>query len=174
MNLSLSARWQLGLWPGAIPLFLLTTVIAGSLTALGALSNTASIIATLRYPYFFQVVRFTLWQATLSTLISIILAVPVARAYARRPAFAGRNILITLMGLPVVMPVIVAVFGIVAVYGRSGLLNSLLQPIGISMSFELYVSTSSSRESSASYDDFNLSLQYCVWHLFVSKIKNSH
>ena len=128
MSLTLSTRWQLALWPGAIALFLLTAVIAGSLTAVSTLSDTASIIATLRDPYFFQVVRFTLWQATLSTLISIILAVPVARAYARRPAFAGRKILITLMGLPVVMPVIVAVFGIVAVYGRSGLLNFLLQP----------------------------------------------
>ena len=100
MSLTLDTRWQLGLWPGAIALFLLTAVIAGSLTAVSALSDTASIIATLRDPYFFQVVRFTLWQATLSTLISVILAVPVTRAYARRPAFAGRKILITLMGLP--------------------------------------------------------------------------
>ena len=138
MSLTLNTRWQLGLWPGAIALFLLTAVIAGSLAAVSALSDTASIIATLHDPYFFQVVRFTLWQATLSTLISVILAVPVARAYARRPAFAGRKILITLMGLPVVMPVIVAVFGIVAVYGRSGLLNFLLQPTGVSAPIELY------------------------------------
>ena len=138
MSLTLNTRWQLGLWPGAIALFLLTAVIAGSLTAVSALSDTASIITTLRDPYFFQVVRFTLWQATLSTLISVILAVPVARAYARRPAFTGRKILITLMGLPVVMPVIVAVFGIVAVYGRSGLLNFLLQPTGVSVPIELY------------------------------------
>jgi len=80
VNLTLSTRWRPGLWPGAIALFLLTAVIAGSLTALGALSDTAFIIATLRDPYFFQVVRFTLWQATLSTLISIILAVHVAHA----------------------------------------------------------------------------------------------
>ena len=119
MNLTLSTRWPLGLWPGVIALFLLTAVIAGSLIAVSSVSDTASIVTTLRDPYFFQVVRFTLWQATLSTLISIILAVPVARAYARRRVFAGRQILITLMGLPVVMPVIVAVFGIVAVYGLS-------------------------------------------------------
>ena len=106
--------------------------------ALGlALSDTDSITATLR-DRIFQVVRFTSGEATPPTRLSIILAVPVARAYARRPAFAGRKILITLMGLPVVMPVIVAVFGIRGVYGRSGLLNFLLQPTGISMSFELY------------------------------------
>jgi len=138
VNRTLNAHWRLGLWPGAMALLLLIIVIAGSLTAVSSLSRPASIVATLLDPYFFQVVRFTLWQATLSTLISIVLAVPVARAYARRPAFTGRNILITLMGLPVVMPVIVAVFGIVAVYGRSGLLNFLLQPTGASVPFELY------------------------------------
>ena len=117
---------------------LLTVLIVGSLTAVGSASRPFSVAATLFDPYFLQVVQFTVWQATLSTLISVILAIPVARAYARRPVFIGRGILITLMGLPVVMPVIVAVFGIVAVYGRSGLLNTVLQPAGLTIPLEIY------------------------------------
>jgi hypothetical protein len=48
--------------------------------------------------------RFTLWQALLSALISVGLAVPVARALARR-RFPGRGALITLMGAPFILPV---------------------------------------------------------------------
>ncbi|MBT5818277.1 MAG: ABC transporter permease subunit, partial [Proteobacteria bacterium] len=130
-------RW-FGLWPGLIVALLLAVLIVGTLTAVGGASHSFSVAVTLFDPYVLQVMRFTVWQATLSTLISVILAIPVARAYARRPVFIGRGILITLMGLPVVMPVIVAVFGIVAVYGRSGLLNTVLQPAGLTIPLEIY------------------------------------
>jgi len=68
--------------------------------------------------------RFTLLQATLSAGISVALAVPVARALARR-RFAGRRALITVMGAPFILPVIVAVLGLLAVFGRAGWLNQM-------------------------------------------------
>ncbi|NNE87387.1 MAG: thiamine/thiamine pyrophosphate ABC transporter permease ThiP [Silicimonas sp.] len=74
-------------------------------------------------------VRFTLWQAFLSSLISCVLAIPVARALARR-RFWGRRLLITLLGAPFLLPVIVAVFGLIAIFGRGGLANALLGSIG--------------------------------------------
>ncbi|MHC0052243.1 thiamine/thiamine pyrophosphate ABC transporter permease ThiP [Actibacterium sp. D379-3] len=70
-------------------------------------------------------VRFTLIQALLSAGLSVALAVPVARALARR-RFAGRGLLITLLGAPFILPVIVAVLGLLAVFGRSGVLNVAL------------------------------------------------
>ena len=63
--------------------------------------------------------RFTLVQAALSALLSVALAIPVARALARR-RFPGRGAVIALMGAPFVLPVIVAVLGLVAVFGRTG------------------------------------------------------
>ncbi|NBR88407.1 MAG: thiamine/thiamine pyrophosphate ABC transporter permease ThiP, partial [Rhodobacteraceae bacterium] len=60
--------------------------------------------------------RFTLWQAVISTVLSIALAVPVARALARR-AFPGRGLLVTLLGAPFLLPVLVAVLGLLAVFG---------------------------------------------------------
>lgn len=69
--------------------------------------------------------RFTLTQAALSALISVALAVPLARALARR-RFPGRGALITLLGAPFLLPVIVAVMGLLAVFGRAGLLNAAL------------------------------------------------
>jgi thiamine transport system permease protein len=77
-----------------------------------------------------QAVRFTLWQALLSGLFSCVLAVPVARALARQ-RFAGRRLLITLLGAPFILPVIVAVMGLIAVFGRAGIVNDALAALGL-------------------------------------------
>ena len=74
--------------------------------------------------------RFTVLQAALSSALSCALAVPVARALARR-RFFGRGLLVTLMGAPFLLPVIVAVLGLLAVFGRSGLFNDLLALMGL-------------------------------------------
>lgn len=75
-------------------------------------------------------IRFTIWQAVLSALFSVLLAVPVARALARR-RFRGRALLVTLLGAPFLLPTIVAIFGLVAIFGRSGLLNAALDLVGL-------------------------------------------
>ena len=72
--------------------------------------------------YIARVLGFTLWQASLSTALSLLAAVPMTRALARRTHFPGRMLLIRLCALPMVMPTIVGIFGIVAVYGGSGYL----------------------------------------------------
>jgi thiamine transport system permease protein len=69
-------------------------------------------------------------QAAASALLSVGLAVPVARALARR-RFPGRGLLISLMGAPFLLPVIVAVLGLLAVFGRQGVLNGALQALGL-------------------------------------------
>lgn len=75
-------------------------------------------------------VRFTVLQAALSALTSVLLAIPVARALARR-RFRGRGLLVTLMGAPFLLPVIVAVLGLLAVFGRAGILNQTFQSLGL-------------------------------------------
>ena len=74
--------------------------------------------------------RFTVLQATLSALASVILAVPVARALARR-RFPGRAAVITILGAPFLLPVIVAVLGLLAVFGRAGWVNTALESLGL-------------------------------------------
>ncbi|MBT3140061.1 thiamine/thiamine pyrophosphate ABC transporter permease ThiP [Ruegeria litorea] len=74
--------------------------------------------------------RFTLWQAALSALLSVVLAIPVARALARR-AFPGRSALIALMGAPFILPVIVAILGLLSVFGGKGVINQLIVPLGL-------------------------------------------
>ena len=54
----------------------------------------------------------------------------MARALARR-RFCGRTALVALMGAPFVLPVIVAVLGLLAVLGRNGLVNLALGSAGL-------------------------------------------
>jgi len=75
-------------------------------------------------------IRFTLVQALLSASLSVGLAIPVARALARR-RFVGRGLMVTLLGAPFILPVIVAVFGLLAVFGRNGVLAAVLGWFGL-------------------------------------------
>ena len=75
-------------------------------------------------------VRFTVSQALVSAGLSVVLAVPVARALARR-RFVGRGAIITLLGAPFILPVIVAVLGLLAVFGRNGWVSQMLGLVGL-------------------------------------------
>jgi thiamine transport system permease protein len=77
-------------------------------------------------PYLLHLTVFTLWQAFLSTLLSVAFAVPAALALARRPAFPGRGFVVALMVLPLGLPVLPAVFGLIEIWGRQGLANDVL------------------------------------------------
>ncbi len=81
-------------------------------------------------PADWQALRFTVLQATLSAALSVLFAIPLARALARRK-FIGRGLLVALLGAPFILPVIVAVLGLLAVFGQSGLLNRVLSPMGV-------------------------------------------
>lgn len=70
--------------------------------------------------YLLRVARFTLWQAALSTLLSVGPAILVARALARHPRFAGRELILQLFAVPLALPAIVAALGVLALYGRAG------------------------------------------------------
>lgn len=74
--------------------------------------------------------KFTIWQAFWSAFISVVLAIPVARALARR-TFWGRSALISVMGAPFILPVIVAILGLLSVFGGNGFVNFVLAPLGV-------------------------------------------
>ena len=73
-------------------------------------------------PYLVRIAWFTLWQAALSTLLSVVPAIFVARALSRHPSFPGRAIILRLFALPLALPAIVAALGILALLGRAGYL----------------------------------------------------
>ena len=113
-------------------------VVGGAVTALLGEAGQIDLPAVLSDPYIRRVTLFTFWQALLSTLLSVGLAIPVARAFARRGAFVGRGLLLRLFSLSLVIPSIVAIFGIVAVHGRNGWVNGLLENFGLDGGHYLY------------------------------------
>jgi len=70
--------------------------------------------------YIRKVLFFSLWQASLSTLLSTGIALLVARAFAHRGRFPLRALLLRFFGLPLVVPAVVVVMGVVSVYGSNG------------------------------------------------------
>lgn len=70
--------------------------------------------------YLRRVLAFSLWQALLSTLLSVLPAILVARAFAMQPRFPLRRLLLGLFALPLVVPAVVAVMALVSVYGSDG------------------------------------------------------
>lgn len=111
---------------GALAATALAALILGTL---GAVAWAAQGLAELG-PWDWRAVWFTLWQAALSATLSALLAVPVARVLARR-RFPGRSALVTLLGAPFILPVIVAIMGLVAVFGRNGAVNDALRLAGL-------------------------------------------
>ncbi|WFM72223.1 thiamine/thiamine pyrophosphate ABC transporter permease [Halomonas sp. CKK8] len=123
-EVSTASRWAtLSRWPPGLGLAALTAVVGLGLGSLGALLWQARGLhpaALWQEPWLAAVLRFTLWQATVSTLLAVGLAVPVALALARRPRFPGRALLLRAMELSLVLPTLIGLFGLVAVHGRRG------------------------------------------------------
>lgn len=88
--------------------------------------------------YTLSLLRFTLWQAGLSAVLSLLFAVPVARALARQRHFAGRRWLIRLMALPMGLPVLIGALGLIGIWGRNGVVNDLLALFGKQTPVSIY------------------------------------
>lgn len=112
--------------PGIGAALLVAVLILGSLAAVALRAEGGRGLAAPDW----AAIRFTVFQAAVSALFSTSLAIPVARALARR-RFAGRRVLITLLGAPFILPVIVAVLGLLAVFGRNGWISIALGWVGL-------------------------------------------
>lgn len=69
--------------------------------------------------YTWRVLRFTILQAGLSALLSVLLALPLALLLARQP-FVGRRFLLSLLPVPQSVPAIVAIVMMIGLFGQSG------------------------------------------------------
>ena len=73
-------------------------------------------------PYYLKTLWFTTWQAGVSTLLTLLLALPGAYIFARYQ-FWGKSALKTLSTLPFVLPTVVVANAFTALLGPRGLLN---------------------------------------------------
>ena len=82
-------------------------------------------------PYLWRVIRFTLWQALLSTVFSVVTAIPVVFLLNENRHFIGRGLLLRIFALPLVLPQIVAVLAIVSLYGNQGYFTQAMELSGV-------------------------------------------
>lgn len=113
--------------------FILIAVVA--LLQTGARAGFSDVVSD---PVILPALRFTLLQAGLSTLLSVLFAIPVARALARQRRFPGRIWLIRLMAVPMGLPVLIGALGLLGIWGRSGFINDMLLGLGASQPFSIY------------------------------------
>jgi len=111
---------------GAAALLIVAALVLAPVLALLSKATFGSGWAVSAWPS----IRFTILQAGLSALISVAVAVPLARALMRR-RFVGREIMISLLGAPFLLPSIVAVLGLLAIWGRSGIVSDALGAFGL-------------------------------------------
>lgn len=112
--------------PGAVAALLVLLLIAAPIAAVILRAGGIGSLAGADW----AALRFTIWQAAVSAGLSVLLAIPVARALARR-SFPGRGLLVTLLGAPFLLPVVVAVLALLAVFGRRGLINEGMVFMGL-------------------------------------------
>ena len=119
---------------GWLSISLIACVYFSAISGLLININFSEFDLNLNQTYLFKVIKFSLLQATLSTIISVGLAIPVARAL-HRQQFTGKSFLLLLCGLSLVLPVIVAILGIVSVHGNTGWISQLLDRVNIEVNY---------------------------------------
>lgn len=87
--------------------------------------NSNFFIEIFKSNYYKRIISFTFYQAILSSLLSIIIAIPGSYLVTRYN-FPGKKLFISLTSLPFVLPSILTVLGFVLLFGNNGVLNRLL------------------------------------------------
>lgn len=108
----------------------------------------SAILATLRYATVAdmqsaagavqQAAWFTVKQASLSTLLSVGAALPVAIALQSLYALPGRRLVLALFAIPLSLPAIAAVFGLLALFGRNSWIAGLVAWFGRDLRLDVY------------------------------------
>lgn len=134
---SLIRNTQYAIWLLLLPplLFLalfffypLLSILVLSLAPAGGLDLTAlgKLVGT---PYYLETLWFTVWQAAVSTGLTLLLALPGAYIFARY-RFPGKALLQALTTIPFVLPTVVVANAFLAWLGPRGWLNRLLIAAG--------------------------------------------
>ncbi len=119
-------------WLYALPLIFLAifyfypllSILSLSLAPQGRL-DLSGVQALWTRPYLAQVLWFTLWQAVVSTVLTLLLGLPAAYVYARYD-FPAKSLLRALTTIPFVMPTVVVGAAFVTLLGPRGVVNDWL------------------------------------------------
>jgi thiamine transport system permease protein len=120
---------RLLLW--SLPLAFLGALFFLPLGRILALSLNFEALTAANLGLVYSVLRFTFWQALLSTVLTLLLGLPSAYLFARYD-FRGKSLLRALTAVPFLLPTVVAAAGFNALLGPRGWLNLvLMQALGL-------------------------------------------
>ncbi|WP_162063498.1 thiamine/thiamine pyrophosphate ABC transporter permease ThiP [Vibrio taketomensis] len=122
---------------GLVVAIVIAAFVFSALAALLVAAPSLNLLSVWQDPYYRHVTEFSFYQSFLSTLISVGFALPVAHALAKRN-FKGKRILLRLFSSTLVLPVLVGVFGLLAIYGNSGIFADIYAYLGEELPFSIY------------------------------------
>ena len=117
---------SINIWLGRIPVLLILILTLGTLLAVIKEATAFHVLTSGDW----SAVRFTVKQALLSAFFSCAISIPIARALARRN-FTGKNLIVSLLGAPFILPVLIAILGLVFIFGNNGFINNTLTALNL-------------------------------------------
>lgn len=124
--------------PGLMLVLGFGTFIALALLFLVSASPDGLPWGRLASPYTRSILSFTLAQASASVALSLFGALPLVVLLHRHQGFWGRGALVRLLALPLALPPLVAVLGLLDVWGRNGAVTGALQAVGLDMRLDVF------------------------------------
>jgi len=116
-------RFRLSIIPGGVISFALLLLAFGVFYILFLSSDYEAFSSSLITTRTIGLIKFTVFQAFLSTLISIVIGTLLAWSLAHQNSFRGRDFLVALLSSSLVLPTLIVVFGIISVLGNNGWVN---------------------------------------------------
>ena len=145
----------------------------------------ASIGDLLAQPEVRQALALSLFVSISAVALSLLLGFPIAWLLARS-SLPGRGLIRTLVTLPMVMPPVVAGVGLLAAFGRHGLLGEALHVLGLSLPFTTLAAVIAATfvsapflistleagilQSQRRYEDVAATLGASQWRIFTSVV----
>lgn len=128
-------KFYLEYWATLLLFVALFIFYSSSLSAIFQYSNIN--LNSLFSPYLLQILKFSLWQAFLSASISIFCGILLARALFHTH-FKFKRLLTKIINISIVLPTLVAVFGFIDLYGKTGFIAQIASFFGFDYQFNLY------------------------------------
>lgn len=122
---------------GSAVIFFIVLLYGFSLSAVFSVGSDYALSDFLKDDYLHQVIAFSFGQAFLSALLSSIIGTLFARAFFYLD-FKGKSLILRIFSLTFVLPALLAIFGLIGIYGTAGWLTQLLQTLGISWKPSIY------------------------------------
>ena len=122
---------------GVVVISFITLFYGSALSSIFALGDELQWKTWFTDDYLQHLILFSFGQALLSTILSIFFGLLLARALFYQP-FSGKKWLLKLMSLTFVLPVLVAIFGLIGIYGSSGWLAWFANLFGIPWQGHIY------------------------------------